>query len=162
MRIRLAISAAMIVTALLCACDNRSDSSSSDSLPQEPKRDLVAEAKTLDKQIAERISNKDSVHAEASKWLDGANHTVFKGDKNSMRKLIANIYAAGAPNVEAIDIATFNGGELCASFIITLPSDAATRVKVFQEANVFFTLNGEEPDDAVKDIGQAYLELQTD
>ena len=153
----------MLLVGLVSGCEDQTKSSSAGQSEQPEKpRDHAAEAKEEDKQAAERLADAKSIHAEASKWLSAGNHAVFKGDKESMKKLIANLYAAGATNVEAVDIAALGGGELCASFVVTMPQDAKARAKVIEEANVFFTHNGDEPDDAVKDAGQKYLVLQTD
>jgi hypothetical protein len=128
----------------------------------EKLRDRVAESRESDKHVEKTLASKDAKHAEARAWLKADNHGVFKQNKTEVAKLIDAVYAAGAPNVEAADVVVAGSSELCAMFVVTLPTDAKARAAVLETVNPFFTGNGEEPGDAITDVGQKYVELLTD
>ena len=119
--------------------------------------DEKSEAEDTDKQIEEWLAESDN--AEARKWLQGASHILFEGDKETAAKLVSDLYNAGAKEVWVIGITPLGDSEVAAAFVASLPGDTAARKRVFAVESEFQKLVDLEPS---RDVGQKYLHFSFD
>jgi hypothetical protein len=102
-----------------------------------------------------------AAHGEAITWLTqhAANHGVAEWEKAEAIDLFKEFYAAGAKQIDVIDVDTAGDIEIASQFIVTLPTDAADRARVFALEAQF---QAEYDEDPTPDRGQRYLQLTTD
>jgi hypothetical protein len=120
-------------------------------------KDESSEAQESDKQIEEWLSEPDK--AEARKWLESDSHILFEGDRKTAGRVVSDLYSAGATEVWIIGITQFRDAEVAAAFVAVLPSDTASRKRVFAVESDFQKLIG---GDASNDAGQKYLHFTFD
>jgi len=153
----------------LVACDNAVDTSASatggdigNAAAQPGDEDHATDAASIDQECRELLNEKGTT-AEARDWLAAkhGNHMMWKGDKPRLRKLVDDLYSAGAGAVTVVDIHKEDAGELAAMFVITLPDAAPARKAVFKTINAFWTeLAAEE--EFEPDVKQKYLKMNLD
>jgi hypothetical protein len=121
-----------------------------------PAADNAAEPTTL----VERIDRHGdeamagTAKAEAREWLKSDNHVLFKGDRKELAKLVEDFYAAGAKQIYIIDIESHEGHDYGGALLVLLPTDAATRGRLFEIGKRAEAMYQEDP---VSDKGQKYL-----
>jgi len=91
---------------------------------------------------------------EAREWLNPshANHVGFKMSPATMLDWTNKFYAAGAAKVYCVDMQTIGNNEICAMFVIEMPSDPAARKAVLKVSD-----NLNEEDHPSLDNGEKYL-----
>src|SRR5262245_57509476 len=124
--------------AALVAC-GKSGGESSDG----PPSDLKEQAK-LDDQVAREEINEPN-HAEAREWLRNPLHTVFEGERRRIVSLVDEFYAAGATRVLVTGIEKIMDSDVTATLVVELPSDKATRKKLFDVESAWQKEVGDEP-----------------
>ena len=120
-------------------------------------KDAKSEAEDADKEIEEWLGEPDK--AEARNWLQGDSHILFEGDKATAKKLVNDLYSAGATEVWVIGISEIGGSEVAAAFVAVLPGDSAARKRIFAVESAFQQLVDDEP---TRDTGQKYLHFSFD
>jgi hypothetical protein len=129
--------------------------------PPTPAADSVAAGH--DKMASESLAQKDKC-APAVEWLkDTAKHTLWKGDRAAILAHFEAQQAAGAQDIQAVDLEEMEGHQVCASFVLALPEGAA-RKAVIERHNAFWKsyLGPEASAEDLKDFtaqdeGQKYL-----
>jgi len=148
-----------------CGTPTKSGSGVPANAVAEGSTDEPRSAADIDKEARELLAAKDEV-AEARAWLTGDRHMLWKGDPPTIRKLIDDIYAAGAPTVQAVGIGSLGENDkekvwICAMFVAELPKSGEARAKVFAVENAFWKAM-EAGEYATKDVGQSYLIINLD
>jgi hypothetical protein len=142
-----AVILALAPTALLMAGCGGGGATTEDDRP-DPK--IVAAAE--DRVAEEEINAPDK--AEARSWLQEPSHVIFEGSKETARKLVDDLYTAGATEVYVTGISEFGASELTASLVAVLPQTPEVRRKVFEVQAAYAREIEEEP---APDVGQKYL-----
>ena len=99
---------------------------------------------------------------EARAWLADQNHVFFKVSKETVTKLVADLYDAGAAEVRisgADKVEEMGNKEFGGMLVVKLPGDAAKRKPVFALLNQIWQKVGDDP---AKDDGQQYASLTLD
>ena len=99
---------------------------------------------------------------EAKVWLSDQNHVFFKVSKETVAKLTADLYAAGAAEVRVgkLDMERDLGNkEFGGNLVVKFPTDAGKRKSTFDAMNKFWKEAGDDP---VADTGQAYASFSLD
>jgi hypothetical protein len=132
--------------------------------------DPASEAKSGDQTVTEDLLADKETFAEAKDWLSPKheNHSLWKGDKKAITKLVDDLYEAGAVKVYAVGFDKEDKVQVVAMFVAELPKDAAARKKVFKTHNKFWKeyLSDEDEEELKefmeKDNGQKYIVLNFD
>ncbi|MBI1756546.1 MAG: hypothetical protein HYR64_05510 [Fimbriimonas ginsengisoli] len=99
---------------------------------------------------------------EARAWLADDKHVLFKASKEGVSKLVGDLYAAGAPELRFGKIVSdkdLGDREFAGVLIAKLPTEPATRNRVFEAMNAFWKQMGDDP---VKDEGQEFAGFMLD
>ena len=137
----------MFLLATGCSSSGKADSTAQDDSP-------AGQDKECEGYLKEPLA------CEAKEWLAKPNTTLWKGDRKRIAKLIDEFYAAGAAKVHASPD-KLESTQVCALFIITLPTEADARKKVFGVEAAFYKEVGD-PSEATKDEGQKFLKFPLD
>ncbi len=137
------------------ACEQAGDNTSEET--EQTETTDTPSAAEINQFVEEAL--KEAPHAEARAWLADSRNMLFEGDRDYVKKLVEDFYAAGASDVRMTGISEIGGRQVSASFVVFLPTDASARARCFEIYNRYNTDMGE---DAEKDVGAKYLFLSFD
>ena len=143
----------LIVIMFAAACGKQSGP----GVPDGVASDLKEQAKLDDEVAREEIA--DPNHAEAREWLRNPQHTVFEGERRRIVSLVDEFYAAGATKVYVTGIEKIMDSDVTATLVVELPSDKATRKKIFDVESAWQKEVGDEP---TPEVDQKYLRILLD
>lgn len=128
-----------------------------------PSTDASAGSATSEKaQYAKEDADDFAAGKEAKVWMADPNHVFFKVSKETVAKLVIDLYSAGAAEVRigGLDkVEEMGNKEFGGNLVAKLPDDQTRRKAVFAQLNKIWEEAGDDP---TKDEGQQYASLMLD